>query len=129
MKYLSSILIILFLAVACNSPVGDQVNTDNIDEDWNENESTEEVAAIEIVVINVSGMHCEGCEKTISDALSALEGVQDARASFTEEQAKVKYDPAIVSIKEFTAAIEDKGYGVSDYEIIPMENKIIEQVE
>ena len=129
MKYLSSILIILFLAVACNSPVGDQVNTDNIDEDWNENESTDEVAAIEIVVINVSGMQCEGCEKTISDALSALEGVQDARASFTEEQAKVKYDPAIVSIEEFTAAIEDKGYGVSDYEIMPMENKIIEQVE
>lgn len=122
MKYLSSILIILFLAAACNSPQTEQASTDN-------NESTEKVATIEIVVINVSGMHCEGCEKTISDALSALEGVQDARASFTEEQAKVKYDPAIVSIEEFTAAIEDKGYGVGDYEIMPMENKIIEQVE
>lgn len=122
MKYLSSILIILFLAAACNSPQTEQASTDN-------NESTEKVTTIEIVVINVSGMHCEGCEKTISDALSALEGVQDARASFTEEQAKVKYDPAIVSIEEFTAVIEDKGYGVSDYEIMPMENKIIEQVE
>ena len=122
MKHLSSILIILFLAAACNSPQTEQASTDN-------NESTEKVATIEIVVINVSGMHCEGCEKTISDALSALEGVQDARASFTEEQAKVKYDPAIVSIEEFTAAIEDKGYGVGDYEIMPIEDKIIEQVE
>ncbi|NQT76069.1 MAG: heavy-metal-associated domain-containing protein [Bacteroidetes bacterium] len=122
MKHLSSILIILFLAAACNSPQTEQTGTDN-------NESTEKIASVEIAIINVSGMHCEGCEKTISDALSTLEGVKDARASFLEEQAKVKYDPAKVGIKEFTASIEDIGYSVSAYEIMPMEDKIIEQVE
>ena len=122
MKHLSSILIILFLAVACNSPQTDQESTDN-------NESTEKVATVEIVVINVSGMHCEGCEKTITDALTALESVKGVRVSFLEEQAKVKYDPTKVSIEEFKAAIEDNGYGVVDYEIMPMENKTTEQVE
>ena len=125
MKHLSAILIILFLAAACNSPQTEQTNTDNTDKI----ESTEKIASVEIIIINVSGMHCEGCEKTITDALSALEGAKGVRVSFIEEQAKVKYDPSIVGIEEFKAAIEGAGYGVSAYEIMPMENKIIEVVE
>ena len=122
MKHLSSILIILFLAAACNSPQTEQTGTDN-------NESTEKIASVEIVIINVSGMQSEECEKTITDALSALEGAKGVRVSFLEEQAKVKYNPSKVGIEEFKAAIEDKGYSVSDYEIMSMEDKIIEQVE
>ena len=122
MKHLSAILIILFLAAACNSPQTEQTNTDKI-------ESTEKIASVEIIIINISGMHCEGCEKTITDALTALEGAKGVRVSFIEEQAKVKYDPSMVGIEEFKAAIEGAGYGVSAYEIMPMENKIIEEVE
>jgi copper chaperone CopZ len=76
---------------------------------------------IEIAVFDVSGMHCGSCEQTITNALSEIEGVTDAKASVEQEQAKVKFDPAKVSVEELQAAIEGKGYTVEEIEIIKLE--------
>lgn len=117
-KYFLLLLVALFIA-ACNNrqPAG---QTTDEQAETETTEAVQQVAATEVVIIYVSGMHCEGCEKAITGAITALEGVQEARVSWLEEQAKVKYDPSLVGIDQFRAAIEDKGYTVSEYEILPL---------
>lgn len=44
--------------------------------------------------IPVKGMHCDGCERTLSLALTRLDGVLDAKADRRAERVTVHYDPA-----------------------------------
>jgi copper chaperone CopZ len=116
MKYFSFLLILfVFLAACNNTATSDQKNTDNTEE------STPQEGVIEIAIIDITGMHCESCEKSITDLLLEIDGVVDAKASLEHEQAKAKFEPAKVSADELKAAIIEKGYGVDNVEIIEME--------
>ncbi len=117
MKKLSFLFILALLVVACNNTTTtDQTSTENT-------ETTPVEGVIEIAIINVSGMSCGGCEKTITTVLSELNGVEDAKVSLEYEQAKVKFEPAKVSVDDLKAAIEAKGYGVESIEIVTMETQ------
>ena len=123
MNKLSFLFILALLVAACN-------NTTTTDQTTTENTETIAVEGVlEIAIINVSGMSCEGCEKTIATALSDLDGVEDARVSLEYEQAKVKFEPAKVSIDDLKAAIESKGYGVEEIEVVTMEDQLVEPAE
>lgn len=57
--------------------------------------------------ITVEGMHCEGCERTVEDALSEVAGVTDAVADREAEQARVA---GSADVDALVSAIEAAGY-------------------
>lgn len=113
MKKISFILILFVLFAACNNTATSDQST--------ETTTTEEVV-YEFAEIPITGMHCDGCVNTITNALKEIDGVSDAKTSLEKEIAKVKYDPAKVDIEQFKTAIEGKGYGVGAIEIIDTKN-------
>jgi len=121
MKKLSFFLIVILFIAACNNTAGtDEANTDNT-------EQTE--AVIEVATLQVTGMHCGSCENSITTTLEAMDGVITAKASVDKGMARVKFDPAKVSPEDFKAAIEDKGYEVTEYEIMDPKDKPAKPVE
>lgn len=70
------------------------------------------VAAVKTIELHVTGMTCEGCENTVSTAVSELPGVSKSVASFREELASVSFDTTQVSIEKITETINDLGYTV-----------------
>ena len=70
---------------------------------------------IEVVMMDVTGMHCESCVKTLTRVLKDVEGVEKVKVSLENEQAKVRFDSTVVNVEELKAAIEAKGYGVEKF--------------
>jgi copper ion binding protein len=120
MKKLIILLFAIAFIAACN-------NANKTVQDENESEKTEAVAPeeeiIEVAIIDVTGMHCDACVKTVTKALTEIEGVNEAKVSLEYEQAKVKFSTSKVSEEDFKAAIEDKGYGVGNIEIKKIEDQ------
>jgi copper chaperone len=52
---------------------------------------------MENVVIKVGGMSCQGCVKNITGVLTALPGVTAAEVSLEAAEARVAFDPQVVS--------------------------------
>ncbi len=128
MKKISFLLILVLIVAACNNTANtDQTNTDQPNTD--NTEATQQEAVIKVAIINVSGMSCGGCETTIADALNEIDGVTEAKASFTEQQAKVKFDSSKTGIEEFKAAIEGKGYTVEGIEVVEYTDPSAEPTE
>lgn len=124
MKKLSFLILLIIFIVACNnSPTGDQNQTTNTEE------LSPQEGVIEVAIFDVSGMHCESCVNTITEALNAMEGISATKVSLETEQAKIKFEPAKVSIEEVKTVIEGKGYGMGEAEIISMETKAGEPEE
>lgn len=118
MKKLSFLIVLLIFIAACNnSTTGDQ----------NQAANTEQLSAqegvIEVAVIDVSGLHCESCVNTITTALNEIDGITDTKVSLEQEQAKFKFEPAKVSMEDVKTAIEGKGYGMGEVEIISLEEQ------
>ncbi|HSG21990.1 MAG TPA: heavy metal-associated domain-containing protein [Azonexus sp.] len=65
---------------------------------------------MENTVIKVGGMSCQGCVKNITDVLSGMAGVASAEVSLDAGEAKLAYDPQIVSREALLGAIEDAGF-------------------
>ncbi|MCK5078606.1 MAG: heavy-metal-associated domain-containing protein [Bacteroidales bacterium] len=128
MKKISFLLILVLIVAACNNTANtDQTNTDQTNTD--NTEAIQQEAVIEVAIITVSGMNCGGCETTIAGALNEIDGVMDAKASFTEQQAKVKFDSSKADIEEFKAAIEGKGYTVESIEVVEYTDQSAEPTE
>ena len=62
------------------------------------------------VVLQVGGMHCAGCERTLRDALEALPGVARARPEHIGDDVEVDYDEAAVSVADLRATIDAAGF-------------------
>ena len=65
---------------------------------------------MENTVIKVGGMSCQGCVKNIGGVLGAMPGVASAEVSLDAAEARVSYDPALVSRAALVSAIEDAGF-------------------
>lgn len=61
-------------------------------------------------VVEVRGMHCGGCERTVREAVSALSGVERAAADFVAEEIEVTFDPGQVGLDEVRAAVRSAGF-------------------
>jgi Cu+-exporting ATPase len=61
-------------------------------------------------VVAVHGMHCGGCERTVSRAVESVPGVADARADFVAEEVTVTYDPGQTGLDAVRAAVRDAGF-------------------
>lgn len=107
MKKLPVILLLALLIAACG-------NNQQTDKTTGVKEEAAKPAKIEVAVIEVTGMHCNGCVNTITKALQGLEGVQMAEVSLENEQATIEFDPEKLSGDDLKMAIEESGYGVGD---------------
>jgi copper chaperone len=64
------------------------------------------------LVINVAGMHCQGCVKNVTGVLRALPGVSEVNVSLEKAQAEIDYDPQHIEPARFKEAIEGAGFDV-----------------
>jgi len=65
---------------------------------------------MESSTIKVGGMSCQGCVKNIGGVLSAMPGVASAEVSLEAGEARVAFDPRVVTRGALVAAIEDAGF-------------------
>lgn len=64
-------------------------------------------------LINVGGMHCTGCETTITRAISELPGVQIVSASYPKSEVTVTFDANVINESAISSAITLAGYTVT----------------
>lgn len=67
---------------------------------------------MQTTVLDVTGMTCAGCVRTIERALRQVDGVAGASVNLATQQARVEVDPARAGRGDLVAAIEAAGYGV-----------------
>lgn len=65
---------------------------------------------METIVLEVNGMTCGGCVRSVTNVLKALPGVSAAEVSLEKSQAKVTFDPALANAVALHAAVEEAGY-------------------
>jgi copper chaperone len=58
----------------------------------------------------IEGMHCNGCVKSVTRAVTALPGVSRAEVSLEGRCAEVAFDAASVAPEAIVAAIEAAGF-------------------
>jgi len=61
-------------------------------------------------LFHVEGMTCGGCEAGVHLKVEKLEGVKNVEASYEKKQARVTYDPKIVTPERIIRAIQELGY-------------------
>jgi len=66
----------------------------------------------ERIDLPVRGMSCAGCAVNIQKSLSRLKGVDKAEVNFATSKATVIFDPRLVRLTDFVAAVRESGYDV-----------------
>ncbi len=66
------------------------------------------------ITLKIGGMHCASCASNIEKALLKTKGITSASVSFPLEQAKITYDPELVSVSDLKKVIGDTGYTASE---------------
>jgi Cu+-exporting ATPase len=62
------------------------------------------------VTLDVRGMRCDNCARSLTDALAKLDGVAEARVSYALEEALISFDPNRISIDTIVDAVDAAGY-------------------
>jgi copper chaperone CopZ len=70
----------------------------------------QDVAADQLAVVRVEGMHCHRCERAIQKKLAQIAGVHEAEVDFNSGQASILFDRSMTSINALIEAIGDAGY-------------------
>ena len=60
--------------------------------------------------VEVGGMSCATCSKSVATAAEGVPGVLDASANFATDEATITYDPSVTRFTAVYDAIEDAGY-------------------
>ena len=58
----------------------------------------------------VEGMHCQGCVKSVTGAVSRVPGVTRVDVSLADKAAKVEFDASLATPEAIVAAIEGVGF-------------------
>ncbi len=61
-------------------------------------------------VINVQGMSCEHCVKSVESAVTALPGIGNVDVSLKKHTATVKFDESKIALEGIKEAIQEAGY-------------------
>ena len=65
------------------------------------------------ISLNVEGITCGGCEKSIRSALLEKNGVNDVQASHETGVVMIDFDDSQVQQQELKQAIEDAGFDIA----------------
>lgn len=76
--------------------------------------------SVEQRIIKVEGLSCQACEYKIEKALKKLDGVVEARVSYTHSTAEIRYNPRQIALDTIQETIEKTGYTVADKHVIPV---------
>lgn len=68
---------------------------------------------MQTATLNISGMTCGGCVRSVSKVLNALDGVAKSEVSLDERRAVIDFDPDKVGVEQLKRAVEEAGYEVS----------------
>ncbi len=63
-------------------------------------------------VLNVPDISCEHCERTITGALTPVEGVRAVRVNIPAKQVRVDYDETVVNVNRMKAILQEEDYPV-----------------
>ena len=63
-------------------------------------------------ILNVPDISCEHCERTITEALSPLEGVRNVGVDIPGRRVRIEYDDAIVNVQRFREVLAEEEYPV-----------------
>ena len=67
-------------------------------------------------VLNVPDISCGHCEKTITEALTPLSGVQAVAVDIPTKKVTVEYDPAVVQLDTLKDVLAEEDYPVESTE-------------
>lgn len=73
-----------------------------------------ETVKIRTKIIPTYGMHCSGCEETVTAEVMKLNGVKSVNADHVKKTVTVKYDDKKVSLEQIKAAIVNAGYKLTE---------------
>lgn len=62
------------------------------------------------VTLPVKGMHCASCAGNVARALEGVDGVDEAAVNIASDKVRVRFDPAVTSFEELSAAVAGAGY-------------------
>lgn len=63
--------------------------------------------------LSVPDISCEHCERTITEALTPLDGVRAVKVDIPAKQVSVDYDESTVDIDRFKAVLQEEEYPVA----------------
>lgn len=66
------------------------------------------------ITLNIQGMTCGGCVKSVSNVLNELAGVTKAEVSLENHNAVVTFDENAVTVAQLIEAIEDAGFDANE---------------
>ncbi|MDI7741020.1 copper chaperone CopZ [Lysinibacillus fusiformis] len=67
---------------------------------------------MENVTLNVKGMSCGHCVKSVEQSVGALDGVEQVSVNLEAGRVNVAYNDQKVSLAKIKEAIDDQGYDV-----------------
>ena len=67
-------------------------------------------------VLNVPNISCEHCERTITEALAPVAGVQHVRVDIPARQVHVAYDESAVQLDQMKEILAEEEYPVASIE-------------
>ncbi len=79
--------------------------------------------ATQILVLNIQGMTCTGCEAHIEHAANEVQGIQKAKASYVKGIAEIEFDPTQTAPEKIIEAVKTTGYEITDSDISYIDNK------
>jgi copper chaperone CopZ len=65
---------------------------------------------VETATLDVRGMHCGGCERTVREAVSAIPGVRRCVAEHIGDEVEVVFDAELVGLEQIRQAIVAAGF-------------------
>lgn len=65
------------------------------------------------VTLNVPDISCEHCERTITQALSPIEGVRSVRVDIPAKRVDVEYDEARIDVNQMKDILKEEEYPVA----------------
>ena len=68
---------------------------------------------MQTVTLGISGMTCGGCVRSVTNVLTALDGVAKAEVSLEKRSAVVDYDPGKVGIEQLKRSVVEAGFEVA----------------
>lgn len=67
---------------------------------------------IHTTTIAIDGMTCDGCVKSVNNALKQIKGANTITVSLADKNAVIDYDDTFTDVAALKQAIEDAGYDV-----------------
>lgn len=61
--------------------------------------------------LKVTGMSCDGCASSVTQALRGISGVSDVQVSLASGEATVQFDEHQASLEQLKSAMQRAGYG------------------